>query len=203
MLSLNDKFAELRTRIAQGPSLRGYGVEPVYYLVFPCAEIILVKEKTPAWLGELRNSGWDAHELSIGRMVTEHLQQHPLLKAMHVGEKMLLRTKGAQNMDAFLSDLGTSLQELVMPQGKLHPQLAERLEAEVAASNQRPKGLLLFTDIEALHPLLRINVIENHLNGKVKQPIVVLYPGKRHDQTTLRFLEFYPADPNYRSEHIG
>jgi hypothetical protein len=203
MLSLNDKFAELRTRIAQGPSLRGHGVEPVYYLVFPCAEIILVKEKTPAWLGELRNSGWDAREFSIGRLVTEHLQQHPHLKAMHAGEKMLLRTIGGQNMDVVLRDLGSSLQELVMPQGKLHPDLVARLEAEVAASNQRPKGLLLFTDIEALHPLLRINVIESQLTGKVKQPIVVLYPGKRHDQTTLRYLEFYPPDPNYRSEHIG
>jgi hypothetical protein len=116
---------------------------------------------------------------------------------------MLLRTIGGQNMDAVLRDLGSSLQELVMPQGKLHPDLVARLEAEVAASNQRPKGLLLFTDIEALHPLLRINVIESQLTGKVKQPIVVLYPGKRHDQTTLRYLEFYPPDPNYRSEHIG
>lgn len=203
MLSLNDKFAELRNRISQGPSLRGYGVEPVYYLVFPCSEIILVKEKTPAWLGELRNSGWDAHELSIGRMVTEHIQNHPYFSALQIGEKQLMRTQGQNDIDTFLRSLGRSLQELVMPQGKLHPDLAARLETEVIASNQRTKGLLLFTDIEALHPLIRINVIESHLTGKVKQPIVVLYPGKRHDNTTLRFLEFYPPDPNYRSEHIG
>jgi hypothetical protein len=33
--------------------------------------------------------------------------------------------------------------------------------------------------------------------------VLVLYPGKREGKTSLRFLGFYPPDPNYRSEHIG
>jgi hypothetical protein len=37
----------------------------------------------------------------------------------------------------------------------------------------------------------------------IRCPIIVLYPGRREGKTSLRFLEFYPADPNYRSEHIG
>ena len=58
-------------------------------------------------------------------------------------------------------------------------------------------------DLEALHPYLRINSIESKLQGAIRCPVVVLYPGKREGKTSLRFLEFYPADPNYRSEHIG
>jgi len=79
----------------------------------------------------------------------------------------------------------------------LHNQLS------VVSSSANLGGLLLLTDLEVLHPYLRINSIEAQLQGAIKCPIVVLYPGKREGKTSLRFLEFYPADPNYRSEHIG
>ena len=62
--------------------------------------------------------------------------------------------------------------------------------------------MLLLTDLEALHPYLRINTIEAQIMDQIHCPVVVLYPGKREGKTSLRFLEFYPADPNYRSEHI-
>ena len=77
------------------------------------------------------------------------------------------------------------------------------IDNKLAAAADQPHGLLLITDLEALHPYLRMNTIEAKLQGKIRCPVVVLYPGKREGKTSLRFLEFYPADPNYRSEHIG
>jgi hypothetical protein len=77
------------------------------------------------------------------------------------------------------------------------------IKAKIEEAAAHPDGLLLLTDLEALHPYLRINSIEAQLQGAIRCPVVVLYPGKREGKTSLRFLEFYPADPNYRSEHIG
>jgi len=61
----------------------------------------------------------------------------------------------------------------------------------------------LVTDLEALHPFLRIGVIESQLQGKFHVPTVFLYPGIRTGKTRLKFLGFYPEDGNYRSVHVG
>jgi hypothetical protein len=81
--------------------------------------------------------------------------------------------------------------------------LLEMIKAKMDEASTASNGLLLLTDLEALHPYLRINSIEAQLQGAIRCPVIVLYPGKREGKTSLRFLEFYPADPNYRSEHIG
>lgn len=62
---------------------------------------------------------------------------------------------------------------------------------------------LLVTDVEVLHPYLRIGAIEQRLQGKVNVPLVILYPGTRSGQSNLSFLGIYPEDGNYRSVHIG
>jgi hypothetical protein len=38
-------------------------------------------------------------------------------------------------------------------------------------------ALLLVTDLEALHPFLRIGAIESQLQGKFHVPTIFLYPG--------------------------
>ena len=64
-------------------------------------------------------------------------------------------------------------------------------------------GIMLVTDLEALHPYMRIGVIENHLYEKFTIPTVFFYPGVRTGKSRLKFLGFYPEDGNYRSVHIG
>jgi Domain of unknown function (DUF1788). len=62
---------------------------------------------------------------------------------------------------------------------------------------------LLVTDLEALHPYMRIGAIESQLYGKFHVPTVFLYPGERTGKTRLKFMGFYPEDGNYRSVHVG
>jgi hypothetical protein len=59
------------------------------------------------------------------------------------------------------------------------------------------------TDLEALHPYMRIGVIEGQLSGEFRVPTIFLYPGERTGKTRLKFLGFYPEDGNYRSVHVG
>ena len=81
--------------------------------------------------------------------------------------------------------------------------LLKRLENELAPLEGRQNAMLLVTDLEALHPFLRIGAIESQLQGKFHVPTVFLYPGVRTGKTLLKFLGFYPEDGNYRSVHVG
>ncbi len=81
--------------------------------------------------------------------------------------------------------------------------LKDRLEKTMESLEGKEKVILLITDLEALHPYLRIGAIEGQLYGKFSVPTVFFYPGVRTGKTRLKFLGFYPEDGNYRSVHVG
>jgi hypothetical protein len=81
--------------------------------------------------------------------------------------------------------------------------LQERLAAFLDQVAGQTNAIVLVTDLEALHPYLRIGTIESQLAGEFHVPTVFLYPGVRTGKTKLSFLGFYPEDGNYRSVHIG
>ena len=63
-------------------------------------------------------------------------------------------------------------------------------------------SVLFLTDLEALHPFLRIGAVEQQLVGKFSIPTVVLYPGTAGGAYSRRFLGVHKEDGNYRSPHI-
>ncbi len=199
MLSLKDKFAEICLRLGQGRRLESTGSDPIYYLVFPVEEILAVKRQTRAWIATLANQGWTAIPLSMAEAVNGILRTHPLRKQWLLGEKMLLQQAEKKNAPLDFREINKTLAK-ALTEGT---RLTDLLKAKIDEAASTPGGLLLLTDLEALHPYLRINSIEAQLQGMIRCPIIVLYPGRREGKTSLRFLEFYPADPNYRSEHIG
>ena len=81
--------------------------------------------------------------------------------------------------------------------------LLRRFETVLEPLEGKDKAIVLVTDLEALHPYLRIGAIEGQLYGKFHVPTVFFYPGERTGKTRLRFLGFYPDDGNYRSVHVG
>ena len=199
MLSLKDKFAEICLRLGQWRRLESTGSDPIYYLVFPVEEILAVKRQTRAWIATLANQGWTAIPLSMAEAINGILRTHPLRKQWLLGEKMLLQQAEKKNAPLDFGTINKTLAK-ALTEGT---RLTDLLKAKIDEAASTPGGLLLLTDLEALHPYLRINSIEAQLQGMIRCPIIVLYPGRREGKTSLRFLEFYPADPNYRSEHIG
>ena len=81
--------------------------------------------------------------------------------------------------------------------------LQNRLEQKLAGLEGENNPILLVTDLEGLHPYMRIGAIEGQLQGKFNIPTVFFYPGERMGKTGLRFLGFYQSDGNYRSVHVG
>lgn len=190
MSSLNDKFSELRVRIKQGRDMTSASFEPIYYLVFDPGHILDVKRELPAWRAALTNDGWEVHRFSIAEAIDDIFQSARLRKIwLKQDEKNPLSWEKTNQSFANYLEKNKPLQE--------------RLKAKLATLAEQPRALLLVTDIEALHPYMRIGVLENDVFGKFKTPSVIFYPGTRTGKTRLKFLGFYPEDGNYRSVHIG
>jgi hypothetical protein len=199
MHSLKDKFDEVCLRVRDGRRLQSTGSAPIYYLVFPASEIVEVKRQTSAWVAKLRNSGWVVITFSFAEAINEIFCNHRMRNGWLSGESLLLsKVKGAIP-ESTVAQVNTTLTK-ALTEGS---ELLSMVRQKMAEAAEKENGLLLIKDLEALHPYMRINSIEAKIQDEVRCPIVVLYPGAREGKTSLRFLEFYPADPNYRSEHIG
>lgn len=190
MSSLRADFDELRERIRHGRELGHASFEPIYYLIFAPDQILEVKRQTPAWLAKLHQEGWDVHTFSIAENLWEVLQSDPFWSLCLMEDK-------AAPLD--WERTNKSLADIVTAGGGL----LQRLEEALKPLEGQPNTLLLVTDLEALHPFLRIGAIESQLQGQFHVPTVFLYPGVRTGKTRLRFLGFYPEDGNYRSVHVG
>ena len=189
MPSLTANFEELLIRIRHGRDLGSASFEPVYYLIFPPRQILEVKRQLPAWTARLGQEGWAVHRFSIAAAIEEILQQAPLRKIWLAADR-----KAPQAWEKTNKSLANALSKGA---------LQNRLEAALTEANQKNNAIVLVTDLEALHPYLRIGAIESQLYGTFNIPTIFLYPGERTGKTRLKFLGFYPEDGNYRSVHVG
>ena len=190
MSSLKTDFDELKERIRHGREVGHASFEPIYYLIFSPSQIVEVKRQTPAWVAKLRNEGWDVKTFSIADEIESILASDPRRALWLLADR-----RSPQDWRKTNQSVANALTTNSPLQGRLE-QVLESLEGH-------KNSLLLVTDLEALHPYLRIGAIESQLQGKFHVPSIFLYPGKRTGKTRLKFLGFYPEDGNYRSMHVG
>lgn len=192
MPSLDADFEELLDRIRQGREFAHASFEPVYYLIFPVRQILEVKRHMPAWTARMRNDGWHVNTFSVAEAVLDILQNAPQRKFWLATEKRATQT--TENINKSLAN--------ALSNGALQSRLATVLE-DLSTNPPGPNPILLLTDVEGLHPYMRIGTIEGQLAGQFHVPTVIFYPGVRTGKTRLKFLGFYPEDGNYRSVHVG
>ncbi|GGP66814.1 BREX protein BrxB domain-containing protein [Shewanella saliphila] len=193
MSLLKSNFDELVAKIKQGREFTHASFEPIYYLVFSPEEIVAVKRQKKAWLARLKTEGWNVNEFSITDQIENLLNKiNPAVKKMwDAADK-----KEPLNFDKVTKSITNALT-------KEGSGLKEAFEQFLLETEADPNALILVTDLEALHPYMRIGAIEAGLQGKFNVPTVFLYPGLRTGKTRLKFLGFYPEDGNYRSLHVG
>lgn len=190
MPSLQKKFEELRLHLKQGRGLGISGDDPVYYIVFPPREMIEIKRRLKTWIVKLKHEGWDPHVFSMLEAVHAVFREHDLREVWEEAE--------AEDPLNF-QEINDTLSQALKEKDALKKRLLEKLEDLKGVEN----AVLFISDLEAIHPYLRIGALEQQLQGKFYVPTVVLYPGSRTGRTLLKFLGFYPEDGNYRSVHIG
>jgi len=189
MSSLRADFNEVLARIKAGRAFAHASFEPIFYLVFSPEQILEVKRQMPAWTARLKNDGWRVHTFSIATEINQILAAAPLRKIWLAAD-----SKVPLQWEKTNKALANALSKGV---------LQNKLESVLGKLETDSRNILLVTDIEALHPYMRIGAIESQLQGKFKIPTIFLYPGTRTGKTRLKFLGFYPEDGNYRSVHVG
>lgn len=190
MRSLAEKFNELRGLLKNGVgSIRPTGFDPVFYLLFPPHEIIAVKQRLPEWEAQLRVDGFSAHHLSMTKVINDYFRRHEL-------REVLIEAARLQADD--YSVINGSLVE--------HLKQDDVVGSAILGAIQKHKSdstsVLFLTDLEALHPFLRIGAVEQQLVGRFSIPTVILYPGTAGGAYSRRFLGVHREDGNYRSPHI-
>lgn len=193
MSLLKTNFDELIAKIRQGREFTHASFEPIYYLIFSPSEIVAVKRQKKAWLSRLKTEGWNVYEFSIAEQIEQLLANvSPIVKKLWVASEK----KGPLDFEKINQSITNTLT-------KDGAGLKDAFEQFLLEKEQDDNALILVTDLEALHPYLRIGAIESGLQGKFNVPTVFLYPGIRTGKTRLKFLGFYPEDGNYRSLHVG
>lgn len=190
MRSLIDKFNELRGQLKSGVgSIRPTGFDPVYYLLFPPNQIIEVKQRYPEWEAQLRVDGFQPHRISMTAVINNYFRAHDLRDAL---------LEAAQLQSDDYSVITRSLTTHLVNDNVVGAAILNALEKH----KHDPASILFITDLEALHPFLRIGAVEQQLVGRFAFPTVVLYPGTAGGAYSRRFLGIHKEDGNYRSPHI-
>ena len=195
MPSVDDDFNELIRKIENGRDFTAASFEPVYYLVFHPSDILKVKSLESAWKARLKQRSFVPHFFSLAEAIETIHHNSPLRKLwLKADEKSPFEWK--KTNDALSNALNPK------QKGEVGP-LQSLIEAKLKELEGEPGAVLIVTDLEALHPYLRVGAIENQLYGQFRIPTVFLYPGIRSGRTRLSFLGIYPEDGNYRSVHVG
>ena len=193
MSSLSDNFDQLWQRLRYGRGLSHTGDDPVYYLVFHPSEMLEVKRRLRQWAAVLKKQDWTMETFSMAEAIKDIFSANEF-------RHLWLESEEDRRFDTeAIERLNDQLESALVDEGSLKQRLADKLQSLAGSTNT----VLFVTDIEALHPYLRVGVLEQQLQGRFTVPTVFLYPGVRDGKTTLKFLGIYPADGNYRSVHIG
>ncbi|EIC22694.1 BREX protein BrxB domain-containing protein [Thiorhodovibrio frisius] len=190
--SIKADFDELMHRIKAGRDFAHASFEPIFYLVFSPQALLEVKRQMPAWEARLVNDGWEVHRFSITQAIQAILDEQPeFIRNLWKNQDAKAPLEWSKTNNALA---GALTKNAALP---------ARLEQKLASIEGNKNAILLVTDLEALHPYLRIGSIEGHLLGRFTVPTIFFYPGVRTGKTRLKFLGFYPEDGNYRSVHVG
>ena len=162
MSSLKADFAELLERIKEGRKFDHASFEPIYYLVFSPNQIIEVKRQIPAWTAKLKNDGWNVNVFSIASEIKKILEAAPL-RAIWLREDSKAPLQWEKTNNALANTISNG-------------SLQGKLECMLESLDNDSRNILLITDIEALHPYMRIGTIESQLQGSLIYQLC-FYPG--------------------------
>jgi hypothetical protein len=186
MYSLDNAFNELIDKIRDPDALNPAKSDPVFYFAYPPERMLDLKKRLPRWTSRIREAGFDVRRVSVADLLWEIVDGSGRWDVWLELEE-----------DAEIKQINESVRD-VLRQGNA---LVKRV-AEIVESIEKDT-MLFITETELLHPYFRTRAIEGWLHDRVKSPTVILYPGNQSGQFGLKFLGFYPVDPNYRSPIVG
>jgi hypothetical protein len=186
MASLQERMALLERDLAD-PKKRlsdQMMVPMAVFLYEPRDEYVLRREKELLAI-RLRNSGKHIVEVDLCEllwsMITEVFPKEEFFQAE--------RSQGLQPvLETIINILGGTGER---------PSLEERI-AQLVGELPADSGVVLLWRLGALYPVYNASHLLARLQGKVKLPVVLFYPGTQEDRTTLRFMGKWAPGGSYR-----
>lgn len=186
MSSLDSTFEQLRQQFQNPDALNPAKSDPLFYFVHAPEHTLELKKKIPLWIAKFREDGKDVEVISFATLLWKIIDDSDRWDDWVEAES--LDELGASN--AAVKDAVRSGNAMV-----------EAVARHLATAP--PNRVLFLVDAALVHPYFRLRTLESGLHDRVHVPAIIFYPGRRSGQYGLRFLGFYPEDPNYRSSLIG
>ncbi len=150
MASLSDNFDQLWQRLRYGRGLSHTGDDPVYYLVFHPSEMLEVKRRLRQWAAVLKKQDWTMETFSMAEAIKVIFESNEF-------RDIWLASNEDKRFDAeAVQRVNKQLESALVDEGALKQRLADKLQSLTGQMNT----VLFVTDIEALHPYLRVGVLE-------------------------------------------
>lgn len=188
-MNVDKRYSDLLEYMVQPKAYDHSGDKTICYLTFRSDEIQYVKKRL--------NEDWID--------LAKHIGLEPIILSLHEVLKSFFY------LDDYRKDAGKDAVEDEYEMKEVYDSLGENLknqeviERAILSKQEEVKeltnGVLIVTDVEAIHPFTRFGPIEQKIYGKIDVPLIIMYPGEKSG-SALKFLEFYPEDGNYRSKHF-
>ncbi|MCS5488899.1 DUF1788 domain-containing protein [Algoriphagus limi] len=188
-MNVDKRYSDLLDYLVQPKAHDHSGDKTICYLTFNLDDIQYVKRRlNEGWLDLARHRDFEPEILSL----------HEVLKSFFSEDDYRIEAGQDAVEDEYeMKDVFESLGENLKNQQVLENAILSKQE-EV---KQLKNGILLITDVEAIHPFTRFGPIEQKIYNQIEVPMIIMYPGEISG-SALKFLGFYPEDGNYRSKHF-
>ena len=186
MYSLDNAFNELIDKIRDPDALNPAKSDPVFYFAYPPELMLDLKKRIPRWMSRIRAAEFEVRRISLAEILWNTVDESGRWEDW-------LGLEGEADPD----EINNSVRDALRNGDAFIGRCAEIIQS-------MPRGsVALVTESELLHPFFRTRLIESYIHDKVEAFTIIFYPGVQSGQFGLRFLGFYPVDPNYRSSIIG
>lgn len=166
--------------------LNSTGNKPVCYVTYDVKDAVAVMRLVSSTLPpKARHYGFDANIVSFKDIVFDFIKNHEYYDIW------------SQTGDFSETNLFDSIRVELQHDNYLANKIRE-LQAEL---KNHDKPLIVFTDLEWLHPFDKIGRVEQIIYNEIELPMLILYPGQSQG-TARTFLNIYPMDGNYRSKNL-
>lgn len=198
---LDEAFAALRRDLvhADGPRISTMRRLFNYAIVqYEPEEEFALRERVQSLISDLAGSGWMVHTISLYRLLMRRLDalgDDTLAQIIELERKLTaldparglrhLATKLAPHLErdtGIAADVSADIDTFLTA----HPEHAERTVVLVGRAG-------------ALYPFFRVSALLKHLHGRTRTvPVILLYPGHRHDGNRLSFMGKLDPEGDYR-----
>ena len=186
MPSLVDKFKELEALLLnQRHTLALHAGVPFVLLIYDPPLERQCQQEQAHLMNKLVDAGLLVREIPVESFVFDHYAQIGLLDTMF--EKEITQP------EAVYRDLARNYR----------PALAQHI-TEIAESLDDQDAVLFLTQVAHLYPFVQVSNLLEDLENRVRQPLVIFYPGEELDGE-LRFLRLKNSDgphTKYRARRI-